>query len=244
MTLLAPLLAALALGEPPLAPAESQTEDAKTLYTLGMKNYNLSDYDAAIDAFKRTYLLTQAPELLYDIAQSHRLAGPGHCTQAIQAYRSFLRESPATSKRVSVETAIRDLEPCAQKEVPPALTTEPIAPKIDLVASPPPLEATRSARVSPWIYDTVGGAGLAMLIAGGGLLIWSHSDYVSLQQSGCAPSCSTSSVQAGSTGQIAGGTLVGVGAAAVGAAVVLFLVGRGTTEPALPTDGSPARISF
>src|SRR5262245_12813633 len=91
-------------------------QQARGLYEQGLKHYNLAEYDLAIELFKQAYLLTEAPELLFNIAQSYRLKGAGNCRSALQFYRTYLRVEPRASKRASVEAAIADMEICARDE--------------------------------------------------------------------------------------------------------------------------------
>ena len=75
------------------------TATARRLYEEGIKHYNVAEYDEAIAAFREAYWLTSAPELLYDIAQSYRLRGPGSCGSALKFYKSFLRLDAGTPPR-------------------------------------------------------------------------------------------------------------------------------------------------
>lgn len=216
----------------PGAASVTAAQQVHDLYTLGMRQYNLGDYSAAIETFKQAYLKVEAAELLYDIAQSYRLEG-GHCSQALQFYKTYLRERLAPGRRASVEAAIRDMEACAALEPKP----EPI-PEAKLPSSTPAVQpsavnpaALTTATTAPrpthtWVYVSVGAAGLATAVAGGALAVWSHQSYLSLQQSGCSPWCSPGEVGGAQSGQVAGLALLGVGGAALATAVVLWWVGR------------------
>src|SRR5262245_60067857 len=84
----------------PHAPSvEARQAQAASLYQDGIKHYNLGQYDRAIALFTKAYLLTEAPELLSDIAQAYRLEGPSGCVQSLAFYRSYLRADPRSSKR-------------------------------------------------------------------------------------------------------------------------------------------------
>src|SRR5688500_956745 len=65
---------------------------AKQLYEQGVSHYNLAEYDAAIAAWKQSYVLSKAPLLLFNIAQAHRLSG--NCAKANTFYASYKREEP------------------------------------------------------------------------------------------------------------------------------------------------------
>jgi tetratricopeptide (TPR) repeat protein len=139
------LLALLLLGDPAgaaaqgdgNAPARRQAE-ARAFYERGLQHYNLAEYDQAIAAFKRSYELSNAPELLYNIAQAFRFKGD--CPQAVLVYRSYLRETDDRANRAKAEAAI---ERCAQQQrpsPPPEEKPHPLPPAT--AASPPPPAAT------------------------------------------------------------------------------------------------------
>src|SRR5262245_38218137 len=83
------------------SPQSVEQRDALSLYEAGVRRYNLADYDQAIDLFKRAYLLSEAPELLFNVAQAYRLKGDGFCALALRFYRNYLRLDPKTAKRAS-----------------------------------------------------------------------------------------------------------------------------------------------
>jgi tetratricopeptide (TPR) repeat protein len=223
----------------PTAPLPSSSDEGAKLYEEAVKHYNLAEYDAAIRAFKAAYLATEAPELLYDIAQSYRLKGPGNCTSALQFYRNYLRVAPATPKRSAVEAAIGDMEACSRNE---AVASSPVVQAETTGLGPPPAplavplgEAVHG--VSPghhgvpgWLAPVVGGLGLGLAASGAALLAWSRIDYESIEASGCAPRCSTAVVSGPSERQTLGAVLSVAGGATVGAGVIIFLVRRGSVH--------------
>jgi tetratricopeptide (TPR) repeat protein len=228
-------------GPPPSSGASSSSSSssgadtkALQLYEQGIKHYNVAEYEGAIAAFREAYLLTNAPELLYNIAQSYRLRGPGHCRSALQFYRNFLRVEPRTPRRARVEAAIADMETCAQSEppttspdgepasdAPPPASTAPFGPPSSSpVTELPPLTAGRST-VVPFV---LGGAGLGIALAGAGALAWSRLRYDAISSEGCAPACDPSRTEAPRTAQTAGAVLLGAGAALVVTGVVVWLL--------------------
>jgi tetratricopeptide (TPR) repeat protein len=221
-------------------PSPDPRKEAVALYDQAVKHYNVGEYDEAVAAFKRAYLITEAPELLYDIAQSYRLKGPGSCTQAVQAYRSYLRVAPATAKRKSVEAAIRDMEECVRNE-PPPIKTEPPAKTAEHEAAPErptPIAPADPPRGRSWIGPIVAGAGLAVVGAGGALVAWSRHDYSSLRDSGCAPGCSPGAVDGPRHMQTAGDVLLVAGAVAVVTGVVLWFAVRAPAPTTGALDGA------
>jgi hypothetical protein len=78
----------------------------------------LGEFARAIAEFKTTYNAKPDPLLLYNIAQSYRLAGDA--SQAVFFYKSFLRNMPAATNRKEVEMQIRKLEKQLQGQAPTA----------------------------------------------------------------------------------------------------------------------------
>lgn len=161
-------LAAAQSGEvPPIAQAEET--DPKRLYTAGKLAYAAGEFNEAIAFFERAYALSDAPGLLFNLAQAHRLAGESHCAQARALYRSYLSAVPAADNRREVEERIAELAACAdnleRSTTTPTSPKEPITPAVPPALEPvaPPPRARR-ASLGP-ILLTVAGA--VTTIAGG-----------------------------------------------------------------------------
>lgn len=220
----------------PAAGAGDKQHQAVVLFERGLKHYNLAEYDAAIDLFKQAYFLTEAPDLLFNIAQSYRLKGPGNCRSALQFYRNYLRLSPATPKRASVEAAIKDMEICARSE--PPQPDEPLgrdvpappAPPVPAVSAAAPAPSDSEQPHAPLLPRILVGAGAASAAIGGATLIWAWRRYESIKASGCAPSCDSAIVDPPRTGQHIGDVLVVAGVAAAAIGTVLWLTHRQPTR--------------
>ncbi len=65
---------------------------AKAHFKKGRELQHAGAYDEAIDEYKHAYRLAPRPELLFNIAQCHRLAG--HAGDAIEYYQRFLDSAP------------------------------------------------------------------------------------------------------------------------------------------------------
>lgn len=205
----------------PASPAASSTEEeARRLYEEGLKHYDLSEYEEAVTAFRKAYLIASAPELLFDIAQAYRKQGPGRCREALDFYRSYLRVDPNTPRREDVETSIARMEACADNA--PPRVEKPVAPSVMTEAPPPAPSSPRSAS-SAIVPVTLGASGLALALAGGGLFVWSRLRYDALED-GCAPSCDPARADAPRVAQPVGLALLGVGAALVTTGVVAWLL--------------------
>jgi tetratricopeptide (TPR) repeat protein len=100
----------------PQAPSPALEARARALYDQGMRHFNLSEYDTAIDAFKQGYKLSGNPGFLYNIAQAYRLKGD--CAQAVTFYRNYLRADPQAENRAAVEERIASLAGCAPEPAP------------------------------------------------------------------------------------------------------------------------------
>jgi hypothetical protein len=237
-------------------PALSATPDekdvkgrARALYQEALTHYNVGDYDRAIDGFKEVYRLTEAPELLYNVAQAYRLKGPGSCGQALRFYRSYLRIEPTSTKRSSVELAIAAMETCAKDEPPPASSEEPPAPSpaptiAEGDGSRAPAAAVQAAdeRSPTWTaWPAIGAtAGLLAALGGGALMAWAWSDYRTLERSGCAPACDPALTVGPMARQSWGLGLVISGAAVGVAGLIVFVLTRAHAHTPDAVPGAPA----
>jgi tetratricopeptide (TPR) repeat protein len=84
------------------------TSDAKEHYRRGTAAYNLGKYATAAQEYEAAYEITLDPALLFNVAQSYRLAGDAK--KALLTYRSYLRAAPTGDRRALAEAKIRELE--------------------------------------------------------------------------------------------------------------------------------------
>lgn len=109
------------------APAHAEDKAAaKDHWERGTKFYDLGKYDDAIREFEAAYEAKSDPAFLYNLAQSHRLAG--HNTEALRLYRNYLRYAPKAPNRADIEERIKELEKHAGDSpttAPPPATTPP-----------------------------------------------------------------------------------------------------------------------
>ena len=111
--------AAVAQPAPAPAPAPTPTPEqtraeAKALYEKGNTHYNLGEYDQAIEAFKKAYELSQAPGLLFNIAQSFRLKKDYE--QASHFYETYLRLKSDAPNRADVEARIAEMKAMLEEQ--------------------------------------------------------------------------------------------------------------------------------
>jgi tetratricopeptide (TPR) repeat protein len=98
---------ALALA-PSVAHGQQRIEQAKKEFVEGRNAYERGDYRLAYDKFKQSYILSQQPALLYNIASA--LQGLGRPGEAADALRDYLRQAPNDPERPLVEKRIAGLE--------------------------------------------------------------------------------------------------------------------------------------
>lgn len=155
--------------------ARQHFEKATDAFTRGR-------YDDAVREYLLAYRASNDSSLLFNVAQSHRLAG--HYSSALQYYRMYLQNTPDAQDRKEVEKQIREMEkklggdqstapqklPPPEKLAPPPLKPvtppapePPVAPPPTVTPTPPTPEATPAPSTtveSPY-------AGRVKIIAGG-----------------------------------------------------------------------------
>lgn len=211
-------------------------QEAKQHYDRGMAHYELGEFAAAVEEFKLAYARSQAPGLLFNLAQASRL--DKDYEQALHFYRTYLRVRPDAPNRADVELRIAEIEPIV--ELQRKAETERISaahplPPVPSVAHavedktaivPPPLPSGRREKIAG---IAVGAAGVALLGAGIGLGVASL-DAQNKLSSLAAQNGSWSPAQASlyDTGQRDAGAataLYVVGGVAVATGVVLYAIG-------------------
>jgi tetratricopeptide (TPR) repeat protein len=172
---------------PPQAKPAAPGEDAKAIYDHALSLYALGRYAEAAPLFERAFELKPVPALLYNAAQSHRLAG--HPERAVTLYESYLRLYGDPARKAEIEAHIAELKTAiaAQQHaatspptsadtqgassttpMPPPTATSPAAtpsaaPSTEtLTASAPPKKKPLVKR--PWFWAAVGGG--ALVVAG------------------------------------------------------------------------------
>jgi hypothetical protein len=107
-----------ASGTPKRAPGPE--ERAQTWFDEGQAAYASGDYEIAAHLFRAVYEATQAPAVLYDVAQAERLAG--RCAQALADYEEYVRVAAGEAPN-DVAEKIAEMRQCIAREAkPPAAT--------------------------------------------------------------------------------------------------------------------------
>jgi tetratricopeptide (TPR) repeat protein len=157
------VLAALSLFASGQAQADERAA-AREHYAKGTKAFELGLYDEAIGEYMAAYKAKDEPALLYNIAQSHRLAG--HSAEALRFYRMYLLKAPRAQNRDEVQIKLVELQKLIEQQKraqnlppdqvrplapPPAAETAPTAEPEPLPASPPPLATAQTATPTPTV---------------------------------------------------------------------------------------------
>ena len=249
--------------------AHAANDDPKALFERATVQFRLGQFHDAALTYQRVYELHHDPALLYDCAQSHRLANEPE--RALVLYKSFLASKPDAANRVEVEGRIAELERVVAeqaKERPlkgatsePESATDARAPVTNSASTAPNRQPTpvvsadrsstpdhRSKRIAG---VAIGVAGLAIVAGGvvcGVLANQTGNNLTKLDQT--MQTFDYNQQQLGKTEQILGGVFLGVGAAAVVTGTVLYLIGRSgrgaATARALiaPATGGVGRTGF
>ncbi len=105
---LALLLVACGSAPPP------KVKTAKEFYVDGKLQYEVEQYQAALDDWENAYLLHPDPALLFDIGQANRKLG--NLERALENFRDYLSALPLSMNRPAVEKAITELEKTLKKK--------------------------------------------------------------------------------------------------------------------------------
>jgi tetratricopeptide (TPR) repeat protein len=218
--------------------------EARALYAAAQAAFHEGRFENSLQYFQRAYELTRRPALLYNLAVTYdRLRRD---EEALAAFEQYLREEPNAENVREVEGRVavlrqalaRTTDPSRAEATPldttPVETTtrvEPTPPDTAPIDRTPPIVAAPSndAGPGPWIVVGVGGAAV---VAGAVLLAVAAADVAAVE--GASPGTRWSEVRGAydrsEAESIAGGVLLGVGAAAAAAGVVWAVAGGGGSE--------------
>lgn len=98
---------------PAITPADEG--HARQLFRRAETSYRLGDYEDAVRDYEAAYAAMPAPELLFNIAQAHRMQysidkKSWRLHKALALYKSYLRESQRAPNRQMVEKIIDELK--------------------------------------------------------------------------------------------------------------------------------------
>lgn len=161
-----------------VASAQDPTAVAREHFSKGTSLFDLGRYKEAAAEYEAAYQAKNDPALLFNIAQTYRLAGEN--TKAITAYRSYLRHVPKASNREEVKSKIAELQRAQEqqeraKQGPPEGTLRPEEPArkteatAPAVAPPQPSEPTTGAAPTAPAAEQRRDAGRTKRLAGIGV---------------------------------------------------------------------------
>ncbi len=243
----------LALLVPGLAWAQrrggADETKARALYDDAVHRYDLAEYDKAIEEFKEVYLLTNRPELLFNLAQSHR-AKHDYDT-ALHFYRTYLKLKPSAANRGEVLADIDELDKALrERDTPrPAPREKPLEPPAGVRVEQPVVAVAPMAVVEkPRFFRTTRGQVVIALVAlsavsligaaaSGGVAVSRRGSYDDSCNLGA---CNDGLYSQGRSLAIATDVLIGVGAAAAVVAVIVAV----TRPKARARQLAALRISF
>jgi len=127
------------------SPASAERRSARKVYDEATVAFGLGHYADAAAKYEEAFSLKPDPALLYNAAQSYRLAG--NKPRALELYRNCLRLFPdfpnASDARNRVAELKKELEEAPAATRPPAATSPPAA------TVPPPSATTMTTAVTP-----------------------------------------------------------------------------------------------
>jgi tetratricopeptide (TPR) repeat protein len=209
----------LTLLTAPVAIAQDTDAHARELYEQGKEAYANEDYELAIELWQKSYDLSGRPLLLYNMASAYEKLDRKR--EAIEMWDEYWRVAPE-SERTIIERRIKRLEEELGETSDPGPSPNPI----------PEPEPGYAGLIAPTALVGVGVAGLAV---GTGFAVRSLAAGRALDGAcinGLCPDTSAADLQANQTSAIVADVSSGVGVAALGSGVTLFLLRNGMrTEP-------------
>jgi tetratricopeptide (TPR) repeat protein len=147
--------------------AYAQVDRGRAEYHLGKLAFDRHEYQSAYDHFKQAYMITEKPELLFNMALALEELKRPH--DAAEALRTYLKFKPQDPDRVGIETRIQALEEkqrlLDQDRPKPAL----VVPAQTLVQPPPPAPEKKSNRLALIVGISVGAVAVIALGVGLGV---------------------------------------------------------------------------
>jgi tetratricopeptide (TPR) repeat protein len=139
------LVALAALGG--AARADDDVAQARRHFEAGTRAFNVGEFDNAAKEYREAYKLKPDPAMLYNVAQSYRLAK--NVEQALFFYRSYRRNSTDLAHRQETDARIAALElQLKQQQAPPNDVVNRV-PAIDGKAPDPSPSAPKASEPAP-----------------------------------------------------------------------------------------------
>ncbi|MBN8611414.1 MAG: tetratricopeptide repeat protein [Deltaproteobacteria bacterium] len=224
--------------------------EARALYAAAQAAFHEGRFENSLQYFQRAYELTRRPALLYNLGVTYDRMRRDD--EALAAFEQYLREEPDAENVREVEGRVAVLRQALARttdtQTTPAETTPVAATPVERtppvereIARPDPTlivaAPSNDPGPAPWIVVGIGGAAV---VTGAVLLAVAAADVAAVE--GASPGTHWSEVRGAyersEAESIAGGVLLGVGAAAAVAGVVWAVAGSGGSEVEVaPTAG-------
>jgi tetratricopeptide (TPR) repeat protein len=147
------------------AHAETAPEaEARESYARGKLAFAQARYAEALEHFERAYALSQAPALLFNMAQAERLSGPAHCARSLSLYRSYVAALPDADNRSEADERIDEMQACVERQTQAARSETPREQR--KVAEPARTKPAPSQAASSTAPILLTGVGAALSVAG------------------------------------------------------------------------------
>ena len=226
---------------------QSAEDQAREHYKQGATHFDLGEYDAAIVEFKKAYELSNAPGLLFNIAQAQRLKKDYE--QALQSYKRFVRLSPDAPNRPDAEQWIADLEKKISEAKQQTQTqTETQTRTGTQTPTEPPKPSGDGGKTERMAGLIVGGTGGALLIAGiaYGLAARSASNDITTlaQMGGVFNPAAKDTYDSGSSDSTKAILFLSLGGAAVVTGGILYYMGWNDGRVAFAPAPLPGGLAF
>lgn len=239
----------------PAADDRANADEAARLYDEGKRHFDIGEYAQAIASWKQSYLRSNAPLLLFNIAQAYRLSND--CAQANRFYLNYRRSEPHPKNQAELDKAMAKcagVEPATGDAAPSGPTTSPASPTTGTPPATPTVTvpdtaASGTAASSPassgvdhvaqqpsnrggglWIAGLVTGTvGAAALVVGGVYAISAMQDSNTISGASAGTEYAGEVASADRNGKAAASrarVLLGAGAALAVAGGALWYVGH------------------
>jgi len=204
-------------------------DDPHQLYDRGVAAYDAGAFAEATALFQRAYAASNAPDLLFNIAQAYRKWG--RCADALAFYRRYLDEAPNPTNRKEVDERIAEMQTCATERpaTPEPPAPEPVKPAPKPEPTPPrPVETDDPGSTHRRVALVLALSGGAVGLAGGGIYWRARVKFDEARDiCPCAPGTYAGWERATTASYI----MMGVGGAALAGSVVLYLVAPARETP-------------
>jgi tetratricopeptide (TPR) repeat protein len=139
------IAAAVLAAQAPAWAAGSSSKDARRIYDEATAAFGLGRYAEAAEKYEAAFSLRPDPALLYNAAQSYRLAG--NKGRALELYRNYVRLYPDGTNAEDARTHVAALKKAIEDER--ASSAPPVAPARVPTAPPPPSMPPSAAMPPP-----------------------------------------------------------------------------------------------